>query len=173
MATTWFKPTDLLDKIFEVSIIIKGIEGVFELLGAAVLIIGGQGIITWLTTLLTRQELSSDPHDTLSNFILHTGQHLASGGSTYVVAYLIVHGVIKLIAVFSLLRNQLWGYPFSLATLGIFMIYQIYQVYVDHSWFIAALTIFDVFLLWLIWREWQMQKVRMAGGTASATTKSA
>jgi len=167
MATTWFKPTSLLDKIFEVSIIIKGIEGVFELLGAAVVIIGGPGLITWLTSWLTRQELSENV--TISNAIVHTGQHLATGGTTYVVAYLVVHGVIKLIAVVSLLQNRLWGYPFSLATLGIFMIYQIYQVYTDHSWFIAALTIFDVFLLWLIWREWQMQRRRQLAAVATSS----
>lgn len=165
MATSWFKPTTLLDKIFEISIIVKGIEGVFELLGAAVLVIGGPGLVTWLTNWLTRQELSEN--DTVSNAIMHTGQHLVTGGATYVVAYLVVHGVIKLIAVISLLQNRLWGYPFSLATLGIFMVYQIYQVYTDHSWFIAALTIFDVFLLWLIWREWQMQKRRLQPAASS------
>ena len=167
MATSWFKPTTLLDKIFEVSIIIKGVEGVFELLGATVLIIGGPGLITWFSDWLARQELSENV--TVQNTIMHTSQHLVTGGATYVVAYLVVHGVIKLIAVISLLQNRLWGYPFSLATLGLFMVYQIYQVYVDHSWFIAALTLFDVFLLWLIWREWQLQKRRLqpAGSSAS------
>lgn len=158
MATQWFKPTTLLDKIFEVSIIIKGVEGVFELIGGIGLLIVGPGVITWASSVLTQQELSEN--DTISNFLQHTGQHLASGGTTYIVAYLLVHSIIKLIAVMSMLQNKLWGYPFSLATLGIFMLYQIYQVYTGHSWIIAALTVYDVFLLWLIWREWQMQKRR-------------
>jgi uncharacterized membrane protein len=160
MAVSWFKPTTLLDKIFEISILIKGVEGIFELIGGLGLLIGGSGIITWLTTALTQDELSEEPHDRLANYLLHTGQHLASGGTTYLVAYLLVHAAIKLVAVIALLQNKLWAYPFSLATLGVFMLYQIYQVTTSHSWIVAALTVYDVFLLWLIWREFQTQKRR-------------
>lgn len=160
MATQWFKPKTLLDKIFEISIVIKGVEGVFELIAGIGLLITGPHIIMWLTTVLTQQELSEDPNDTIANYLLHAGQHLSSGGTTYAVAYLLVHALIKLVVVIALLQSRLWAYPFSLVTLGIFMLYQIYQVYTGHSWTIAALTLYDVFLLWLIWREWQMQKIR-------------
>ena len=167
MATTWFKPTTLLDKIFEISIVIKGVEGFFELIGGIGLLIGGSSAVTWLTTALTQDELSEEPKDKLANYILHAGQHLASGGTTFVVAYLLVHAAIKLVIVVALLQNRLWAYPFSLATLGLFMLYQIYQVAITHSWTIALLTLYDVFLLWLIWREWQQQKRRQP---AAATT---
>jgi uncharacterized membrane protein len=162
MATQWFKPQTLLDKIFEISIIIKGIEGGFELLGGVGLLAAGPGVINWLVTVVTQQELSEDPDDKLANYLLHAGQHLASGGTTYLVAYLLVHGVIKLVAVLALLQNKLWAYPFSLVTLGLFMLYQVYQVYTGHSWTVAILTLYDVFLLWLIWREFQTHRQRLA-----------
>lgn len=160
MATHWFKPETLLDKVFEVSILIKGVEGFFELIGGLGLLIAGPGVITWFTMIVTQQELSEDPNDTLATYLLHAGQHLTSGTTTYIVAYLLIHAVIKLVAVITLLQNRLWAYPFSLGTLGLFMFYQVYQVYTGHSWIVAALTVYDVFLLWLIWREWQMQKRR-------------
>jgi uncharacterized membrane protein len=160
-AKTWFRPHTLLDKFFEASVIIKGVEGVIELIVGFSLLTVSANAINHLTYLLTGDELREDPDDTLANFVLHSGQHLASGGTTYLVAYLLIHGFIKLVAVAGLLQNKLWAYPFSLVTLGLFMVYQVYQVSVGHSVAITLLTIYDVFLLWLIWREFQVQKAKL------------
>lgn len=156
----WFKPESLLDKFFEASVIIKGIEGIFETLaGFFVLFVGSQELANWAVQ-ISHQELIDDPTDLFANYIFHTGQHLASGGTTFLVIYLLVHGFIKLTAVGSLLLNKLWGYPFSMITLGLFMIYQLYEISLHHSVFLFFLTLFDIFLMWLIWREYQQQKAK-------------
>jgi uncharacterized membrane protein len=161
----WFKPSTILDKIFEASVLIKGVEGAVELIsGISVLILGSHRLATFAFQ-VTAQELQEDPSDTFANYIAHTGQHLASGGTTFLVAYLLIHGLIKLIAVFSLLRNQLWGYPFSMATLGVFMLYQVYEVAHAHSLTLALLTVFDIFLMWLIYREFQIQRAKQTTTT--------
>jgi uncharacterized membrane protein len=154
----WFKPHSILDKIFEAGVIIKGIEGVAETLAGVFVLGAGSSYFGSLADQITQQELQEDPGDWFANFIFHTGQHLSSGGTTFLVAYLLIHGVIKLVAVGSLLRNQLWGYWFSMITLGLFMLYQVYEVALKHSVAIGVLTVFDVFLMWLIYREYQIQK---------------
>ncbi|GAC1369161.1 MAG: DUF2127 domain-containing protein [Candidatus Saccharimonadales bacterium] len=160
----WFQPKSLLDKFFEASVIVKGIEGVLETLaGFFVLFVGSQSLAEWAIR-LSHHELVDDPTDLFANYIMHTGQHLASGGTTFLVAYLLVHGLIKLTAVGSLMLNKLWGYPFSMATLGLFMLYQIYEISLRHSVFMIVLTIFDIFLMWLIYREWQQQKANQGKG---------
>jgi uncharacterized membrane protein len=73
-----------------------------------------------------------------------------------------VHAGIKLIAVIGILRNQLWAYPYSLITLGLFMIYQVYSIIIKVSVGMVLLTIFDVFLLWLIWREYGKARILLA-----------
>ncbi len=156
----WFQPDTLLDKFFEASVIVKGVEGVLETLaGFFVLFVGSQSLANWALQ-ISQHELVDDPTDVFANYILHTGQHLASGGTTFLVAYLLVHGLIKLVAVGSLLLNKLWGYPFSMATLGLFMVYQIYEISLRPSTLLIFLTIFDIFLMWLIYREWQQQKAK-------------
>jgi len=70
------------------------------------------------------------------------------------VAYLWVHAVIKLVAVIGLLRNKLWAYPFSLVTLGLFMVYQMVSIVVRPTFGMIFLTVFDAFVLWLIYREY-------------------
>jgi uncharacterized membrane protein len=159
---TWFKPQTILDKIFEASVMIKGVEGILETLsGISVLLLGSHRLAAFAFQ-MTAQELQQDPSDLFANYIFHTGQHLASGGTTFLVAYLLIHGLIKLVAVFSLLRNKLWGYPFSMGTLGLFMLYQIYEAAHTHSLGIALLTIFDIFLMWLISREYKIQLAKRA-----------
>jgi uncharacterized membrane protein len=161
-STRWFHPRTLLDKLFEISVVIKVIEGALELIAGLGLLVVGAGAISRFADLITRDELQEEPHDILANFVRHSGQHLASGGTTFLVAYLLIHAVIKLTAVAGLLRNELRAYPFSLITLGLFMVFQVYQMLATHSLLIAVLTLYDIFLLWLIWREWQVQKAKLA-----------
>jgi uncharacterized membrane protein len=70
----WFKPQTLLDKIFEASVAIKGVEGVLETLaGIAVLLAGTRGL-SRLFEFITRKELHEDSHDFIANFILLSGE---------------------------------------------------------------------------------------------------
>ena len=106
-------------------------------------------------TFLTQRELLEDPHDKIANFLVHSTQHIGTGSKTFLIVYLWIHAIIKLIAVIGILKNQLWAYPFSLITLGLLMLYQLYTIFfVKASVGIILLTIFDMFILWLIWREY-------------------
>lgn len=153
----FFHPSTLLDKFFEASVIIKGIEGVIETLAGFTVLFAGSQSLNSLAEWVARWELIDDPGNPLALIVLHTGEKLAAGGTAFLVAYLLVHGVIKLIATGSLLLNQLWGYPFSMITLGMFMLYQIYEMSLHHSWILFCVTLFDIFLMWLIYREYQQQ----------------
>ncbi len=48
-------------------------------------------------------------------------------GEHFMAIYLHSHGIIKLLAVGSLLKNKLWRYPLSIVVFGGFIVYQIYR----------------------------------------------
>lgn len=150
----WFQPKTVLDKVFEYSIILKGIDGLLELLAAILLIFIGPSQIKGFVSFVTQKELLADPSDPIANLLVHATAGLQQGAITFAVIYLLIHAIIKLVAVFGLLRNKLWAYPFSLITLGLLVVYQVYDIIVAHSIGMVLLTIFDVFILWLIWREY-------------------
>jgi uncharacterized membrane protein len=82
-----FKPKDWLDRVFEVGIIPKGLNGLAELVGGVLLLLATPGSIRRLAMVLTQGELSEDPrhHRPL---LLHTaadspGAPSASAPSTY------------------------------------------------------------------------------------------
>jgi uncharacterized membrane protein len=154
----WFKAKSLLDRTFEVGIILKGLDGVLETLGGLLLLFVTPDTINRLAIMITEGELSRDPHDFFANRILHTA-HQGSGSSVLFGAlYLLSHGVAKIVLVTALLKNKLWAYPWLIGFLLLFVVYQIYRIALDHSLSLTALTIFDIFIAWLTWREWQLQK---------------
>jgi uncharacterized membrane protein len=157
---SWYHPTNLLDKIFEGGIIIKGTTGLLEFIGGLLLCFVSPAQIHHFIAFITQKELLEDPHDKVSNLLLHSTSHISSGGRAFAIAYLWIHATVKLIAVIGILKNQLWAYPFSLITLGLLMLYQAYTIFfVKASVGMILLTVFDVFILWLIWREYG--KVRL------------
>ena len=160
----WYHPSTLLDKIFEGSLIIKGVTGALEFIGGFLLLFFDPSIVHDFLVLVTQKELIEDPHDMVANFLLQSTQHLLEGGKTFLIVYLWIHALIKLIAVIGILRNQLWAYPFSLITLGALMLYQVYSIiFVNVSIGMILLTAFDVFILWMIWREWGKAKSDLVG----------
>lgn len=152
---SWYHPSSLLEKVFEGGIIIKGITGLFEFLSGLLLFFVSPATMHRFIAFVTQRELLEDPHDKIANFLVHSTQHIGTGSKTFLIIYLWIHAIIKLIAVIGILKNQLWAYPFSLITLGLLMLYQLYTVFfVKPSVGMILLTIFDVFILWLIWREY-------------------
>jgi len=150
-----FRPTSFFDKVFEGGIILKGISGALEFLGGLLLFFVSPAAMHSFIAFLTQRELVEDPHDKIANLLLHSTQHIGSGSRTFLIIYLWIHAVIKLIAVIGILKNQLWAYPFSLVTLGLLMLYQVYIIVLVHATIgIILLTVFDVFILGLIWREY-------------------
>ncbi|HYY82648.1 MAG TPA: DUF2127 domain-containing protein, partial [Actinomycetes bacterium] len=60
---SWLRPRDLLDRTFQVGIVLKGLDGVLEVVGGVVLLLVSPATINRLVTTITQLELSEDPHD--------------------------------------------------------------------------------------------------------------
>ena len=107
----WFKTGDLLDRAFGVGIILKGLDGVLEVVGGVLLLIVSPTTIDQLSRALTQHELSEDPHDFLATHLLHAAGSLTGSSLQFGAAYLLLHGVVKIVLVSALLRDKIWAYP--------------------------------------------------------------
>lgn len=167
---SWYHPTSLLDKAFEGGVILKGIDGLLELVAGLLMFFVSPQQLHNFVAAVTQRELLEDPHDRIANLLLQSTSHFSSDSRMFFIVYLWIHAIVKLVAVIGLLKNQRWAYPFSLITLGLLMLYQVYSIiFVKVSIGMVLLTVFDVIVLWLIWREYQ--KVRVTSLTeAQAVT---
>ena len=153
----WFRPRDLLDQTFEVGIILKGLDGLLEVIGGLLLLVVSPATIDRLVTSLTQHELSEDPHDFLATHLLKTTHGLTGSAVLFGAIYLLAHGVVKVILVAALLKNQLWAYPWMLGFLAVFIAYQLYRLSFQPSVGLTTLTIFDAVIAWLTYREYRKQ----------------
>jgi uncharacterized membrane protein len=153
----WFRPRDLLDQAFEVGIILKGLDGALEVVGGLLLLVVSPATIDRVVTSLTQHELSEDPHDLLATHLLKTAHGLTGSAVLFGAVYLLAHGVVKVILVAALLKNQLWAYPWMIGFLGVFIAYQVYRLRLKPSVGLAALTILDAGIAWLTYREYRKQ----------------
>jgi uncharacterized membrane protein len=160
-----FRPQTLLDKTYEIGIIIKGIDGLLELTGGILILVLSPQTITGITAFLTQDALQENPHNFLALRVQTAGHHLATTSHVFAVAFLLTHGLVKVVLVVCLLLNKLWAYPWALGALSLFLVYQIYLLVTKPTFSMAFLSILDAIIIWLVWREWQ--KVRSPSTTTT------
>ncbi len=149
----------VLDKTFRIGLILKGLDGILEVIGGVLLLFVSPDAIQHAVRVLTAHELSEDPHDLIARYLLHSTSHLNKGLTIYGAIYLLAHGLAKVVLVALVLRDKLWAYPWLIGLLLAFIAYQLYQVIgVRFSAGLTALTIFDAALVWLTWREYRARR---------------
>jgi uncharacterized membrane protein len=161
-AETAAKPlSPALDKTFKIGLVLKGLDGVLEVIGGILLLFLSPDAIAHLVRMLTAHELSEDPHDLVARYLLHTTAHLNHGTTLFGAIYLLSHGLAKIVLVALVLRGKLWAYPWLIGLLLVFIAYQLYEIiFVHFSAGLTALTVFDAFLVWLTWREYRSKRAR-------------
>lgn len=152
----------VLDRVFAVSIVLKGLDGAVELIGGVMLLfISPARLRDWLGDavefVLVGHESSPAFH-----WAIHLGDSWGTRTTLFAAAYLLLHGIIKVVLVWALLRQQLWAYPWMLGALAVFIALQCYELIVHFTWGMLALTLFDVFIVFLTAREWQLHRQRRA-----------
>ena len=148
-----------LDTTFKIGLILKGLDGILEVVGGLLLLFLSPAAIEHIVRMLTAHELSQDPHDLIARHLLHTASHLTTSTTLFGAIYLLSHGVAKIVLVVLVLRDKLWAYPWLIVLLLAFIAYQLYRItFVHFSVGLAALTVFDALLVWLTWREYQAKR---------------
>ena len=154
-----------LRRLFLVGVLLKGLDGILESIGAALFLFVSQPDLNRVVVLLTRHELLEDPDDWVAVTLRHVFSRLSSNAKLFAGVYLLTHGLIKIFLVTCLLRNKLWSYPVAMAFLVAFISYQIYRVSAHFSWGLMALTALDGVVVMLIGHEYgYLKRCRKGGG---------
>lgn len=145
----------LIDRVFELGILIKSFFGFFEILAGIVFAISSRLIVNNLIIALTQQEISEDPNDFIANYLIKTANNFSSGSHIFAVIYLIFHGVVNIFLAVALLKNKIWAYPWAITGFGLFLIYQVFRYLHTHSASLLFLTIFDIFIVFIVCWEYK------------------
>lgn len=145
----------LVHLFFDISVVAKGIDGVLEIVGGALLFFVSPGQLYNLARILTQHELSDDPHDIVANYIVHSSQRLSESAKLFGAIYLLWHGVVKVGLVTALLRKQRWAYPLAIGAFTVFLVYQLYRYALAPSPELLVLSLLDAAVIVLAWLEYR------------------
>ena len=147
---------ETVHRLFWISIFLKGLDGVLEIMGSVALFLIGNATIMRTIELLTAPELAEDPHDLIANALRGWFGHLSADTKLFASAYLFGHGAVKLFLVAGLWREKLWAFPTALTIMTAFILYQLYRLSQAPSVSLIVLTIIDIFVVAVVWREYQL-----------------
>jgi len=142
-----------LHRCFKITILIKGIDGVFEVIASAILFISGANSIIEKIPSFVQKELIKDPDDMISNYLLHIFDSALPDTQLFIAIYLAIHGLIKIGLVFALNSKSYRAHEIAKIILIIFIGYQFYRFEHTHSMLLFILTCIDVIIVSLIHSE--------------------
>lgn len=151
-------PNKLLHAGFEISLLIKGVDGILEALGGVLFLFINPARLSAVVKFLTLREISEDPKDLIANLLINLSQGFSVSLQIFAAIYLITHGLAKVMMVYLLQKKKLWAYPASIGFLLLFIGYQIHRYLYSHSVFMILLTLFDVIMIWLVLAEYKRVK---------------
>ena len=164
--TIW--PEKNIHLVFEVSLWLKGVFALLEIVAGIATYFVPQQLLLSLVQWVTKDEFAEDPHDLVANYLLHSVQNLSIGAQDFAAIYLLAHGVIKLWLIIGLLRKRLWYYPVAIIVFGLFIVYQLYRFTFTHSVWLILITALDVVVIALTWHEWRYLRRVFAGAACQA-----
>jgi uncharacterized membrane protein len=129
---------------FEIGVILKGLNGLMELVGGTLMLVFPPSAIRqFIVDLSHRPEFA---------------QKLSTHDERFAAIYLLSHGIIKGVLVYGLLKEQMWAFPWAIAIFAAFGVYQIIHYVVQPSIWMIVLTVLDVFVILLTIAEWRRLK---------------
>lgn len=151
-----------LYKVFIWSLVLKGLNAVAECAIGLTLLFITPNEITKLAVILTQGELVEDPDNPFANYIVTIAHNFSINSHTFLISYLLIHGIIKLFLIGGLLLDKKWSYPLAMVILSLFVVFQLFQYFSTPSAWLLVLTLFDLFILGLVYNEYRYgRKIRV------------
>jgi uncharacterized membrane protein len=158
-----------LDRTFRISLVLKGADGILELVGGVLAIFISPAHLNTIVRALTQHELSEDPNDFIANHLVKFAESLTLSADLFAGIYLLLHGAVKIVLVLAVLRDKLWAFPWMIGFLLVFIAYQTYEIIINFSVWLLLLTLFDVFVTWLTVVEYRKRRTASRSRAAEST----
>ena len=154
-STRTSKPHGFVHGLFDVVVILKGLNGVAEIAsGTALLLLQAGTIMAWINW-LTQAELIEDPQDRFAILLQHWAIGFGHDSQLFAGLYLLAHGVVKVFLAVLLFMEKAWAFPLALALFSFLVTFSIYRLTMNWSWVLVDFVAFDLFTIWLIAKEWR------------------
>ena len=140
---------------FDFALILKAVNGSFEMLAALLILFVPPSFVLKLAEFATSKEFAQDVDDPIATFIQNTA-HAFTVHTHYLLAgYLALHGIVKVLLVIGIFAKKKIAYPLLMGSLAVFGAYEAYRGIVLHELLLGALAVFDLALFVLTLHEYR------------------
>jgi uncharacterized membrane protein len=152
----------VLDRLFRLGVVFKGLDGVVEALVGVVLLVVPTSQIQGKIAVVATNELQEGKHAFIANYVLQLDSKFDPHIQLFAAIYLLVHGLLKVGLAVALLKRWWALYPYAMGFLLAFILYQAYRIGFSHSVLLTVLTAIDCLVLWLVYQEWKRHRQAVA-----------
>lgn len=146
----------MTDRLYVIGVIVKGLDGAVEFLVGVILLLAPNLPHAALEAVADR---ASQHPSTIARFVgsylESLDDRLAQSGLLLLIVFLILHGAIKLVLVYCLLRKLHRVYPIAMVVLCAFLAYQLYLLVVAPTVTLGILVALDAVIVFLVYREYR------------------
>jgi len=151
-------PGKLIHRFFEVTILVKGFNGIWEIVTGFLFLFFKNETIYNAIIIASNQKIFSGSENFANHYLTRQADNFSSSTQYFIAIYFLFYGIINIFLVISLLKGKLWAYPAAILFFLLFIVYQCYRLYLRHSGLLLFLTIFDAFLVALTFLEYKRVK---------------
>jgi uncharacterized membrane protein len=144
---------------FHISLILKGLFDIGELLSGIFLIFLTPEKMSKLITLISANELREDPNDFIMRYLIAFSKTFSINAQLTASIYLLSHALIKLFLIIFLWKQKMWVYPVSCVIFTIFIVNQMLHFTQTHSIALMFVTLVDIIMIILTLLEYKNIKM--------------
>lgn len=151
-------PRSAFDRVYTIVVAIKGLDGLVEFVAGLVLLVAPRLTGSALESLATELAEGTSPlRQAAADSIASAGDGVITGAAPLAL-FLVIHGAVKLLTVYALLRRALRWYPWALLALAVLFLVQLVDLIAAPAlggWVLVGL---DVVVLALV--AWEYERLR-------------
>jgi uncharacterized membrane protein len=144
------------ERLYGVAVALKGLDGAIELIAGLLLLVAPNAIRWGLQGgAAEAQERLTPLRAFVADELLNADRIVATGVAVLAVV-LLVHGIVKVVTVYCLLRRILAAYPWAVLALVALLVWQAVVFAADPTAGSGVLVALDVVVLAVVAREWRL-----------------
>jgi uncharacterized membrane protein len=154
-------------RIFDVTLVIKGIAAVIDLVAATVIFTTGNEIVVRFFAKITTFATHFEGDGFASKILNYQAHALTTTDVWLITGYFAIHGIINIVIVEGIWFRRQWAYSRAMRILLFFFVYQSIRLFFVFSYWLFVITLYDLVVMLLLYNEYRYaEKEKRAQHTA-------
>lgn len=145
--------TSATHRLFVLTIVGKGLLGVFQLAAAIAIYLGVLRHVPEVVQWFVASGLTDGPYDVLATYILDQLAGVSASETRFYITYFAAHGALHVGVVAAILWGAKWANTAAVVVLWGFVVFQMWEWFSAGGWMLLVLTAIDLVVIFLTLAE--------------------